>query len=146
MGQALPAPVVPQFPVAQAGFQSLPISLAAGISQPLLPLAAPAAAAAVPAGASGVPGQLLQPGAQLPSQVLLQPPVQAVGLPVSIGQAAEASLPAADALYQVLLQASRPLLHIFARSSKVPDLSRVPWPAHFSYKSHSATRRDSGVW
>ncbi|NXR81216.1 WNK1 kinase, partial [Pycnonotus jocosus] len=100
MGQALPAPVVPQFPVAQAGFQSLPISLAAGISQPLLPLATPAAAAAVPAGASGVPGQLLQPAAQLPSQVLLQPPVQAVGLPVSIGQAAEASLPAADALYQ----------------------------------------------
>ncbi|XP_059701680.1 serine/threonine-protein kinase WNK1 isoform X3 [Haemorhous mexicanus] len=42
-------------------------------------------------------------GTQLPSQVLpqlLQPPVQAVGLPVSIGQAAEASLPAGDALYQ----------------------------------------------
>ncbi|NWY46595.1 WNK1 kinase, partial [Sylvia atricapilla] len=114
MGQALPAPVAPQFPVsqlpvaapmtvAQAGFQSLPISMAAAISQPLLPLATSAAAAAVPIGASGVPGQLptlLQPGAQLPSQVLLQPPVQAVGLPVSIGQAAEASLPAGDALYQ----------------------------------------------
>ncbi|NWR03304.1 WNK1 kinase, partial [Paradoxornis webbianus] len=114
MGQALPAPVAPQFPVsqlpvaapvtvAQAGFQSLPISMAAAISQPLLPLATSAAAAAVPVGASGVPGQLptlLQPGAQLPSQVLLQPPVQAVGLPVSIGQAAEASLPAGDALYQ----------------------------------------------
>uniref|UniRef100_A0A8C3RF58 non-specific serine/threonine protein kinase n=1 Tax=Cyanoderma ruficeps TaxID=181631 RepID=A0A8C3RF58_9PASS len=109
MGQALPAPVAPQFPVSQlpvaapvtvpqAGFQSLPISMAAAISQPLLPLATSAAA-----GASGVPGQLptlLQPGAQLPSQVLLQPPVQAVGLPVSIGQAAEASLPAGDALYQ----------------------------------------------
>ncbi|NXK67433.1 WNK1 kinase, partial [Sylvietta virens] len=113
MGQALPAPVVPQFPVsqlpvaaphvtvAQAGFQSLPISLAAGISQPLLPLATSAAAAAAPG-----PGQLptlLQPAAQLPSQVLpqlLQPPVQAVGLPVSMGQAAEASLPAGDALYQ----------------------------------------------
>ncbi|XP_066040353.1 serine/threonine-protein kinase WNK1 isoform X13 [Chamaea fasciata] len=114
LGQALPAPVAPQFPVsqlpvaapvtvAQAGFQSLPISMAAAISQPLLPLATSAAAAAVPVGASGVPGQLptlLQPGAQLPSQVLLQPPVQAVGLPVSIGQAAEASLPAGDALYQ----------------------------------------------
>ncbi|NWU44247.1 WNK1 kinase, partial [Hylia prasina] len=113
MGQALPAPVVPQFPVsqlpvtvAQAGFQSLPISMAAGLSQPLLTLATSAAAAAVPAGASGVPSQLpalLQPGAQLPSQVLpqlLQPPGQALGLPVSIGQAAEASLPAADALYQ----------------------------------------------
>lgn len=133
MGQALPAPVAPQFPVsqlpvaapvtvAQAGFQSLPISMAAAISQPLLPLATSAAAAAVPVGASGVPGQLptlLQPGAQLPSQVLLQPPVQAVGLPVSIGQAAEASLPAGDALYQVLLQASRPLLHVSARSSEV---------------------------
>ncbi|NXP33803.1 WNK1 kinase, partial [Leiothrix lutea] len=114
MAQALPAPVAAQFPVSQvpvaapvtvpqAGFQSLPISMAAAISQPLLPLATSAAAAAVPVGASGVPGQLptlLQPGAQLPSQVLLQPPVQAVGLPVSIGQAAEASLPAGDALYQ----------------------------------------------
>ncbi|NXM63740.1 WNK1 kinase, partial [Illadopsis cleaveri] len=114
MGQALPAPVAAQFPVSQlpvaapvtvpqAGFQSLPISMAAAISQPLLPLATSAAAAAVPVGASGVPCQLpslLQPGAQLPSQVLLQPPVQAVGLPVSIGQAAEASLPAGDALYQ----------------------------------------------
>ncbi|XP_035406606.1 serine/threonine-protein kinase WNK1 isoform X3 [Cygnus atratus] len=42
-------------------------------------------------------------GTQLPSQVLpqlLQPAVQSVGLPVSIGQAAEASLPAGDALYQ----------------------------------------------
>ncbi|NXV09661.1 WNK1 kinase, partial [Cettia cetti] len=118
MGQGLPAPVVPQFPVsqlpvaaphvtvAQAGFQSLPISMAAGLSQPLLTLATSAAAAAVPVGASGVPSQLptlMQPVAQLPSQVLpqlLQPPVQAVGLPVSIGQAAEASLPAGDALYQ----------------------------------------------
>lgn len=144
MAQALPAPVAAQFPVSQvpvaapvtvpqAGFQSLPISMAAAISQPLLP------AAAVPVGAGGVPGQLptlLQPGAQLPSQVLLQPPVQAVGLPVSIGQAAEASLPAGDALYQVLLQASRPLLHVSARSSEVADLSRVPRPAHSSYESH----------
>ncbi|NXQ59140.1 WNK1 kinase, partial [Anthoscopus minutus] len=118
VGQALPASVVPQFPVsqlpvaaphvtvAQPGFQALPISMAAGISQPLLTLATSAAAAAVPVGPSVVPSQLptlMQPVAQLPSQVLpqlLQPPGQAVGLPVSIGQAAEASLPAADALYQ----------------------------------------------
>ncbi|NXQ17687.1 WNK1 kinase, partial [Peucedramus taeniatus] len=118
MGQALPTSVVPQFPVsqlpvaaphvtvAQPGFQSLPISMAAGMNQPLLTLATSAAAAAVPVGPSIVPSQLptlMQPLAQLPSQVLpqlLQPPVQAVGLPVSIGQAAEASLPAGDALYQ----------------------------------------------
>lgn len=116
--------------------------MAAGMNQPLLTLATSAAAAAVPVGPPVVPSQLptlMQPGAQLPSQVLpqlLQPAVQSVGLPVSIGQAAEASLPAGDALYQVLLQASRPLLHIFARSSEVPDLSRVPWPAHFSNESH----------
>ncbi|NXD25702.1 WNK1 kinase, partial [Spelaeornis formosus] len=115
MGQALPTSMVPQFPVsqlpvaaphvtvAQAGFQSLPISMAAGMNQPLLTLATSAAAAAVPVGPSVVPSQLptlMQPLAQLPSQVLLQPAVQAVGLPVSIGQAAEASLPAGDALYQ----------------------------------------------
>ncbi|XP_014725479.1 PREDICTED: serine/threonine-protein kinase WNK1 isoform X2 [Sturnus vulgaris] len=118
VGQALPTSVVPQFPVsqlpvaaphvtvAQPGFQSLPISMAAGINQPLLTLATSAAAAAVPVGPSLVPSQLptlMQPVAQLPSQVLpqlLQPTVQAVGLPVSIGQAAEASLPAGDALYQ----------------------------------------------
>ncbi|NXB37345.1 WNK1 kinase, partial [Eulacestoma nigropectus] len=118
MGQALPTSVVPQFPVsqlpvaaphvtvAQPGFQSLPISMAAGMSQPLLALATSAAAAAVPVGPTAVPSQLptlMQPVAQLPSQVLpqlLQPAVQSVGLPVSIGQAAEASLPAGDALYQ----------------------------------------------
>ncbi|NXQ25352.1 WNK1 kinase, partial [Alaudala cheleensis] len=112
MGQALPSSAVPQFPVsqlpvaaphvpvAQAGFQSLPISLAAGLSQPLLPLATSAGAGAAPAGPGAGPGQLLQPGAQLPGQLLLQPPGQAVGLPLSIGQAAEASLPAGDALYQ----------------------------------------------
>ncbi|NXD90720.1 WNK1 kinase, partial [Chaetorhynchus papuensis] len=118
MGQALPTSVVPQFPVsqlpvaaphvtvAQPGFQSLPISLAAGINQPLLTLAPSAAAAAVPVGPSAVPSQLptlMQPVPQLPSQVLpqlLQPAVQSVGLPVSIGQAADASLPAGDALYQ----------------------------------------------
>ncbi|NXE89856.1 WNK1 kinase, partial [Menura novaehollandiae] len=118
MGQALPTSVVPQFPVsqlpvaaphvtvAQPGFQSLPISMAAGMNQPLLALATSAAATAVPVGSTVVPSQLptlMQPVAQLPSQVLpqlLQPAVQSVGLPVSIGQAAEASLPAGDALYQ----------------------------------------------
>ncbi|NWX29305.1 WNK1 kinase, partial [Notiomystis cincta] len=118
MGQALPTSVVPQFPVsqlpvaaphvtvAQPGFQSLPISMATGMNQPLLTLATSAAAAAVPVGPTAVPSQLpplMQPVAQLPSQVLpqlLQPAVQSVGLPVSIGQAAEASLPAGDALYQ----------------------------------------------
>ncbi|NXM76175.1 WNK1 kinase, partial [Serilophus lunatus] len=118
MGQALPTSVVPHFPVpqlpvaaphvtvAQPGFQSLPISMAAGMNQPLLTLATSAAATAVPVGSTVVPSQLptmMQPVAQLPSQVLpqlLQPAVQSVGLPVSIGQAAEASLPAGDALYQ----------------------------------------------
>ncbi|KAM6385734.1 serine/threonine-protein kinase WNK1 isoform 3-T3 [Alca torda] len=118
MGQPLPASMVPQFSVsqlpvaaphvsvAQPGFQSLPISMAAGMNQPLLTLATTAAATAVPVGSTVVPSQLptlMQPVAQLPSQVLpqlLQPAVQSVGLPVSIGQAAEASLPAGDALYQ----------------------------------------------
>ncbi|KFV19159.1 Serine/threonine-protein kinase WNK1, partial [Tauraco erythrolophus] len=111
MGQPLPTSMVPQFSVsqlpvaaphvsvAQPGFQSLPISMAAGMNQPLLTLATSAAATAVP---SQLP-TLMQPVAQLPSQVLpqlLQPAVQSVGLPASIGQAAEASLPAGDALYQ----------------------------------------------
>ncbi|NXC66925.1 WNK1 kinase, partial [Anhinga anhinga] len=118
MGQPLPTSMVPQFSVsqlpvaaphvsvAQPGFQSLPISMAAGMNQPLLTLATSAAATAVPVGPTVVPSQLptlMQPVAQLPSQVLpqlLQPAVQSVGLPVSIGQAAEASLPAGDALYQ----------------------------------------------
>ncbi|XP_067997901.1 serine/threonine-protein kinase WNK1 isoform X9 [Melanerpes formicivorus] len=118
MGQPLPTSMVPQFSVsqlpvaaphvsvAQPGFQSLPISMAAGISQPLLTLATSAAATAVPVGPTVCPSQLptlLQPVAQLPSQVLpqlLQPAVQSVGLPVSIGQAAETSLPAGDAVYQ----------------------------------------------
>ncbi|NXX92565.1 WNK1 kinase, partial [Centropus bengalensis] len=118
MGQPLPSSMVPQFPVsqlpvaaphvsvAQPGFQSLPISMAAGINQPLLTLATSAAATTVPVGSAVVPSQLptlMQPVAQLPSQVLpqlLQPAVQSVGLPGSIGQAAEASLPAGDALYQ----------------------------------------------
>ncbi|XP_075562009.1 serine/threonine-protein kinase WNK1 isoform X2 [Pelecanus crispus] len=118
MGQPLPTSMVPQFSVsqlpvaaphvsvAQPGFQSLPISMAAGMNQPLLTLATSAAATAVPVGSTVVPSQLptlMQPVAQLPSQVLpqlLQPAVQSVGLPVSIGQAVEASLPAGDALYQ----------------------------------------------
>ncbi|NXT41618.1 WNK1 kinase, partial [Pelecanoides urinatrix] len=118
MGQPLPTSMVPQFSVsqlpvaaphvsvAQPGFQSLPISMAAGMNQPLLTLATSAAATTVPVGPTVVPSQLptlMQPVAQLPSQVLpqlLQPAVQSVGLPVSIGQAAEASLPAGDALYQ----------------------------------------------
>ncbi|KAM6096660.1 serine/threonine-protein kinase WNK1 isoform 8-T8 [Chlamydotis macqueenii] len=118
MGQPLPTSMVPQFSVsqlpvaaphvsvAQPGFQSLPISMATGMNQPLLTLATSGAATAVPIGSTVVPSQLptlLQPVAQLPGQVLpqlLQPAVQSVGLPVSIGQAAEASLPAGDALYQ----------------------------------------------
>ncbi|KFW04737.1 Serine/threonine-protein kinase WNK1, partial [Eurypyga helias] len=118
MGQPLPTSMVPQFSVsqlpvaaphvsvAQPAFQSLPISMAAGMNQPLLTLATSAAATAVPVGSTVGPSQLptvMQPVAQLPSQVLpqlLQPAVQSVGLPVSIGQAAEASVPAGDALYQ----------------------------------------------
>uniref|UniRef100_A0A8C2UBH8 non-specific serine/threonine protein kinase n=1 Tax=Coturnix japonica TaxID=93934 RepID=A0A8C2UBH8_COTJA len=118
VGQPLPTSIVPQFSVsqlpvaaphvsvAQPGFQSLPISMAGGMNQPLLTLATSAAATAVPVGSTVVPSQLptlMQPVAQLPSQVLpqlLQPAVQSMGLPVSIGQAADASLPAADALYQ----------------------------------------------
>ncbi|NXL94023.1 WNK1 kinase, partial [Alectura lathami] len=118
MGQPLPTSMVSQFSVsqlpiaaphvsvAQPGFQPLPISMAGGMNQPLLTLATSAAAPAVPVGSTVVPSQLptlMQPVAQLPSQALpqlLQPAVQSVGLPVSIGQAAEASLPAGDALYQ----------------------------------------------
>ncbi|XP_067163235.1 serine/threonine-protein kinase WNK1 isoform X1 [Apteryx mantelli] len=118
VGQPLPTSVLPQFSVsqlpiaaphvsvAQPGFQSLPNSMAAGMNQPLLTLATSAAAAAIPVGSTVVPSQLptlMQPVAQLPSQVLpqlLQPAVQSVGLPASIGQAAEASLPAGDAFYQ----------------------------------------------
>ncbi|XP_042745848.1 serine/threonine-protein kinase WNK1 isoform X3 [Lagopus leucura] len=118
VGQPLPTSIVPQFSVsqlpvaaphvsvAQPGFQSLPISMAGGMNQPLLTLATSAATSAVPVGSTVVPSQLptlMQPVAQLPSQVLpqlLQPAVQSMGLPVSIGQAADASLPAGDALYQ----------------------------------------------
>ncbi|KAM7177700.1 serine/threonine-protein kinase WNK1-like isoform 2-T2 [Macrochelys suwanniensis] len=118
MGQPLSTSLLPQFSVsqlpiaaphasvAQPGFQSQPISMAAGINQPLLTLATSAAAAAIPVGSTIVPSQLpavLQSAAQLPSQVLpqlLQPAVQSMGLPASLGQAAEAALPAGDALYQ----------------------------------------------
>ncbi|XP_065598625.1 serine/threonine-protein kinase WNK1 isoform X3 [Cyrtonyx montezumae] len=118
VGQPLPTSIVPQFSVsqlpvaaphvsvAQPGFQSLPISMAGGMNQPLLTLATSAAATAVPVGPTVGPSQLptlMQPVAQLPGQVLpqlLQPAVQSMGLPVSIGQAADASLPAGDALYQ----------------------------------------------
>ncbi|XP_067392378.1 serine/threonine-protein kinase WNK1 isoform X2 [Emydura macquarii macquarii] len=118
MGQPLSTSLLPQFSVsqlpvaaphvsvAQPGFQSLPISMAAGINQPLLTLATSAAAAAIPVGSTVVPSQLpavLQSVPQLPSQVLpqlLQPAVQSMGLPASLGQAAEAALPAGDALYQ----------------------------------------------
>ncbi|NXC45200.1 WNK1 kinase, partial [Penelope pileata] len=118
VGQPLPTSMVPQFSVsqlpiaaphvsvAQPGFQSLSISMAGSMNQPLLTLATSAAATTIPVGSTVVPSQLptlMQPVAQLPSQVLpqlLQPAVQSVGLPVSIGQAAEASLPAGDALYQ----------------------------------------------
>ncbi|XP_043396243.1 serine/threonine-protein kinase WNK1 isoform X9 [Chelonia mydas] len=118
MGQPLSTSLLPQFSVsqlpiaaphasvAQPGFQSLPVSMAAGINQPLLTLATSAAAAAIPVGSTIVPSQLpavLQSAAQLPSQVLpqlLQPAVQSMGLPASLGQAAETALPAGDALYQ----------------------------------------------
>ncbi|KFP86990.1 Serine/threonine-protein kinase WNK1, partial [Apaloderma vittatum] len=122
MGQPLPTSMVPQFSVsqlpvaaphvsvAQPAFQSLPISMAAGMNQPLLTLATSAAATAVPVGPTIVPSQpptVMQPVAQLPSQVLpqlLQPAVQSVGLPVSIGQAAELSLTFANLSPLFLLQ------------------------------------------
>ncbi|XP_066490671.1 serine/threonine-protein kinase WNK1-like isoform X2 [Tiliqua scincoides] len=118
MGQSLQAPLLSQFSisqlpiaaphvsVAQPGFPSLPISMAASVNQPLLTLASSAAAAAIPVGSTVVPTQLPtipQPVAQLSSQVLpqlLQPGVQSVGLPATLGQTAEVPIPATDALYQ----------------------------------------------
>uniref|UniRef100_A0A452GS31 non-specific serine/threonine protein kinase n=1 Tax=Gopherus agassizii TaxID=38772 RepID=A0A452GS31_9SAUR len=103
----------PHVSVAQPGFQSLPISMAAGINQPLLTLATSSTAAAITVGSTIVPSQVpavLQSAAQLPSQVLpqlLQPAVQSMGLPASLGQAAEAALPAGDALYQSTQGASQ---------------------------------------
>ncbi|KAG3292659.1 WNK lysine deficient protein kinase 1, transcript variant X5 [Ictidomys tridecemlineatus] len=118
MGQPLPTSLLPQYPVsqiplstphvstAQTGFSSLPITMAAGVNQPLLTLASSATAAAIPGGSTVVPSQLptlLQPMTQLPSQVhpqLLQPAVQSMGIPANLGQAAEVSLPSGDVLYQ----------------------------------------------
>ncbi|KAK9400105.1 serine/threonine-protein kinase WNK1 [Crotalus adamanteus] len=118
VGQAIQPPLLPQFSasqmpisaphvsVAQPCFPSLSISMAAGINQSLLTLATSAAATAIPVGSTVVPSQLptlLQPVAQLSSQVLpqlLQPGVQSMGLPPTLGQTAEVPLPATDALYQ----------------------------------------------
>ncbi|XP_034259336.1 serine/threonine-protein kinase WNK1 isoform X8 [Pantherophis guttatus] len=118
VGQPIQPPLLPQFSasqmpmpaphvsVAQPCFPSLSISMATGINQPLLTLATSAAATAIPVGSTVVPSQLptvLQPVAQLSSQVLpqlLQPGVQSMGLPSTLGQTAEVPLPATDALYQ----------------------------------------------
>ncbi|XP_037370488.1 LOW QUALITY PROTEIN: serine/threonine-protein kinase WNK1 [Talpa occidentalis] len=118
VGQPLPTSLLPQYPVsqipisaphvsaAQTGFSSLPITMAAGINQPLLTLASSATTAAIPGGSTMVPSQLptlLQPVTQLPSQVhpqLLQPAVQSMGIPANLGQAAEVPLPSGDVLYQ----------------------------------------------
>ncbi|XP_016080327.1 PREDICTED: serine/threonine-protein kinase WNK1 isoform X9 [Miniopterus natalensis] len=118
MGQPLPASLLPQYSVsqipisaphvsaAQTGFSALPITIAAGINQPLLTLASSATAAAIPGGSTVAPSQLptlVQPVTQLPSQVhpqLLQPSVQSMGIPANLGQAAEVPLPSGDVLYQ----------------------------------------------
>ncbi|XP_034501070.1 serine/threonine-protein kinase WNK1 isoform X4 [Ailuropoda melanoleuca] len=117
MGQPLSTSLLPQYPVsqipistphvsaAQTGFSSLPITMAAGVNQPLLTLASSATAPGIPGGPTVVPSQLptlLQPVTQLPSQVhpLLQPAVQSMGIPANLGQAAEVPLPSGDVLYQ----------------------------------------------
>ncbi|XP_021571078.1 serine/threonine-protein kinase WNK1 isoform X2 [Carlito syrichta] len=118
MGQPLPTSLLPQYPVsqipistphvsmAQTGFSSLPITMAAGINQPPLTLASSAVPAVIPGGSTVVPSQLptvLQPVTQLPSQVhpqLVQPVVQSMGIPANLGQAAEVPLPSGDVLYQ----------------------------------------------
>uniref|UniRef100_A0A6I8NBR1 non-specific serine/threonine protein kinase n=1 Tax=Ornithorhynchus anatinus TaxID=9258 RepID=A0A6I8NBR1_ORNAN len=112
LGQPLPAPLAPQFSVpqlplpvpqvttAQTGFSPLPGPVAAGVHQPLLQLAPSAAAGSV--GSTVVPSHvptLLQPGMQLPSQVVPQL-LQPVGIPAHLGQAAKAPLPPGDTLYQ----------------------------------------------
>lgn len=120
MGQPLPTSLLPQYSVsqipisaphvsaAQTGFSTLPITIAAGINQPLLTLASSATASVIPGGSTLASSQLptlLQPVTQLPSQVhpqLLQPAVQSMGLPANLGQAAEVPLPSGDVLYQVL--------------------------------------------
>ncbi|XP_076423898.1 serine/threonine-protein kinase WNK1 isoform X2 [Peromyscus maniculatus bairdii] len=118
VGQPLPTSLLPQYPVsqipistphvstAQTGFSSVPITMAAGINQPLLNLASSATAASIPGGSTVVPNQLptlLQPVNQLQSQVhpqLLQPTVQSMGIPANLGQAAEGPVPSGDVLYQ----------------------------------------------
>ncbi|KAM8800360.1 serine/threonine-protein kinase WNK1 isoform 7-T7 [Rhynchonycteris naso] len=118
VGQPLPASLLPQYPVSQisisaphvsatqTGFSTFPITIAAGINQPLLTLASSATATAIPGGSTVAPSQLptlLQPVTQLPSQVhpqLLQPAVQSMGIPANLGQAAEVPLPSGDVLYQ----------------------------------------------
>ncbi|XP_029809864.1 serine/threonine-protein kinase WNK1 isoform X3 [Suricata suricatta] len=118
LGQPLSTSLLPQYPVShvpistphvsasQTGFSSLPVTMAAGVNQPLLTLASSATAAAIPGGPAVVPSQLptlLQPVTQLPSQVhpqLLQPAVQSMGIPANLGQAAEVPLPSGDVLYQ----------------------------------------------
>ncbi|KAM5332344.1 serine/threonine-protein kinase WNK1 isoform 2-T2 [Glossophaga mutica] len=117
-GQPLPTSLLPQYPVSQipisaphvsatqTGFSTLPITIAAGINQPMLTLASSATAAAIPGGSTVASNQLptlLQPVTQLPSQVhpqLLQPAVQSMGIPANLGQAAEVPLPSGDVLYQ----------------------------------------------
>lgn len=113
VGQPLPPSSLPQYSVSQIpsapqpAFSPLPVTMAAGINQPLLTLASSAPAAAVPGGPAVVPSQLptlLQPVTQLPSQAhpqLLQPAVQSMGIAANLGQTAEAPLPSGDVLYQV---------------------------------------------
>ncbi|XP_076796552.1 serine/threonine-protein kinase WNK1 isoform X1 [Arvicanthis niloticus] len=119
MGQPIPTSLLPQYPVSQipistphvstvqTGFSSVPITMAAGINQPLLTLASSATASSIPGGSTVVPNQLptlLQPVNQLQSQVhpqILQPTtVQSMGIPANLGQAAEGPLPSGDVLYQ----------------------------------------------
>ncbi|XP_007469535.1 PREDICTED: serine/threonine-protein kinase WNK1 isoform X2 [Lipotes vexillifer] len=112
VGQPLPPSSLPQYSVSQIpsapqpAFSPLPVTMAAGVNQPLLTLASSAPAAAVPVGPAVVPNQLptlLQPVTQLPSQAhpqLLQPAVQSMGIAANLGQTAEAPLPSGDVLYQ----------------------------------------------
>ncbi|XP_029060410.1 serine/threonine-protein kinase WNK1 isoform X5 [Monodon monoceros] len=112
VGQPLPPSSLPQYSVSQIpsapqpAFSPLPVTMAAGVNQPLLTLASSAPAAAVPGGPAVVPSQLptlLQPVTQLPSQAhpqLLPPAVQSTGIAANLGQTAEAPLPSGDVLYQ----------------------------------------------
>nr|XP_058937249.1 serine/threonine-protein kinase WNK1 isoform X5 [Kogia breviceps] len=111
-GQPLPPSSLPQYPgsqipsAPQPAFSPLPVTMAAGVNQPLLTLASSAPASAVPGGPTVVPSQLptlLQPVTQLPNQAhpqLLQPAVQSMGIAANLGQTAEAPLPSGDVLYQ----------------------------------------------